>query len=76
MKRSLPFALSSLVVAAPLIAQTGVTDPVLRHMWALGQDSSLLSLGSRDALLQPQMPPSVRRVCRCPRRRLPEPLPV
>jgi len=45
MRRSFVHALSAAVVAtsfvaAPLSAQTGITDPVLRHIWAAGQDSS------------------------------------
>jgi len=45
MKRSFVHALSTSfvatsLVAAPLSAQTGITDPVLKHLWAAGQDSS------------------------------------
>jgi carboxypeptidase Q len=45
MKRSFVLALSASVavtsfVGAPLSAQTGVTDPVLKHIWAAGEDSS------------------------------------
>jgi hypothetical protein len=29
-----------LVPSAPLLSQTGITDPVLKRMWALGMDSS------------------------------------
>ena len=40
MKRSMAVALSATLAAGPLFAQTGVTDPVLKHIWAAGQDSS------------------------------------
>ena len=45
MKRSFVFALSASIAAtslvtAPLLAQTGITDPVLKHIWAAGEDSS------------------------------------
>lgn len=40
MKRTFALALSAVLVAAPLAAQTGTTDPVLQRMWAIGQDSS------------------------------------
>ncbi len=45
MKRCLSMALFASLAATPiattsLVAQTGTTDPVLKHMWALGMDSS------------------------------------
>jgi hypothetical protein len=40
MKRSIAVALSAAFAAGPLVAQTGTTDPVLKHIWAAGQDSS------------------------------------
>ena len=45
MKRCLSMALVASLAATPiattsLVAQTGTTDPVLKHMWALGMDSS------------------------------------
>jgi hypothetical protein len=40
MKRSIAVALSAAFAAGPLLAQTGTTDPVLKHIWAAGQDSS------------------------------------
>src|ERR1700749_159106 len=33
-------ALFASLAAAPLVAQTGITDPVLKHIWSAGQDSS------------------------------------
>jgi hypothetical protein len=41
MKRKLVLALAATVMpCASLVSQTGVTDPVLKRMWALGMDSS------------------------------------
>ena len=42
MSRSLKLAVCGLLAfaAAPLAAQTNTSDPVLRHIWALGMDSS------------------------------------
>jgi hypothetical protein len=40
MKRWIAVALSAALAARPLFAQTGISDPVLKHIWSAGQDSS------------------------------------